>query len=65
MKAKIKQADSYNIISINEDSIRWTDTNKIIITVPAGKDPIDTFVGYCLTEAASPVVSEIDSQLSK
>jgi hypothetical protein len=65
MKAKIKQAQNYNIISLNEDSVRWTDTNKVIITVPAGKDPLDTFVRYCLTEAASPVVSELDSQLSK
>lgn len=64
MKATVKQAQSFQIISVNSDSIRWHDTNKIIISVPSGQDPIDVFVRYCLTESASPVVSEIERQLN-
>lgn len=64
MKAMAKQAQNFQIISALPDSIRWHDTNKIIISVPAGQDPIDVFVRYCLTEAASPVVTEIERQLS-
>lgn len=63
MKAKIKQAQSFNIISLSSDKIAWFDTGKMIISVPAGQDPTDVFVRYCLTEAASPVVAEIDNQL--
>jgi len=63
MKAKIRTAAKYNIISINKDSIRWFDTNRMIVSVPAGMDPIDVFTRYCLTEAAVPVVEEIDRQL--
>lgn len=63
MKAKIKQASSLNIISLNSDSVKWVDSNKQIVSVPAGMDPLDVFVRYCLTEAAAPVVAEMERQL--
>jgi hypothetical protein len=63
MKAKIRTAAKYNIIKIQHDAIRWFDTNRMIVSVPAGMDPIDVFTRYCLTEAAVPVVEEIDRQL--
>jgi hypothetical protein len=64
MKASIKQAEKMQIILIHEDSIRWFDTNKNIITVPPGKDPTDTFVRFCLTEQGSTVAAEMERQLS-
>lgn len=64
MKAKIKQAESLNIIKLSGDGVRWTDSNKMIISVPAGMDPADVFVRYCLTEQASPVVAELEKQLT-
>jgi hypothetical protein len=63
MKAKIRIAAKYNVIKLDRDAIRWFDTNKMIISVPAGQDPTDVFTRYCLTEAAVPVVEEIDRQL--
>ena len=63
MKSKIRQAVSYQIIKADNDAVKWFDTNKIIVSVPAGQDPVDVFVRYCMTEAASPVVAEIERQL--
>lgn len=63
MRAKLSQASKYQIISISQDGVRWFDTNKLIVSVPAGKDPMDVMVRYCLTDAASPVVTEIERQL--
>jgi len=63
MKSKIKQAVSYQIIKTDNDAIKWFDTNKYIISVPVGQDPVDVFVRYCMTEAAAPVVGEIERQL--
>lgn len=63
MKTKIRMAQKYNIIKLNSDGIRWFDSNQLIVSVPAGKDPLDVFVRYCLTEAAVPVIEEIDRQL--
>jgi hypothetical protein len=63
MKSKIRQAVSYQIIKADKDAIKWFDTNKHIISVPVGQNPIDVFVRYCMTEAAAPVVAEIERQL--
>lgn len=63
-KAKVKKAMKYNIISHKGGHIIWTDTNKHIIAVPAGKDPVDIFVRYCMTENGSVVMSEIERQLA-
>jgi len=63
MKAKIRQAISFQIIKADKTGIKWFDTNKLIISVPAGQDPVDVFVRYCMTEAAAPVVAEIERQL--
>jgi hypothetical protein len=64
MKAKIRQAAKYQIIKLDRDGVRWFDSSQLIVSVPAGKDPIDVFVRYCLTEAAAPVVEQIEKQLS-
>ena len=37
MKSKIRQAISYQIIKADNDAVKWFDTNKIIVSVPAGK----------------------------
>lgn len=63
MKTLLSQATKYQIINLNEKGAYWFDTNKMIVSVPAGKDPMDVFVRYCMTEAAVPVVEEIKRQL--
>jgi len=63
MKAKLRQAEKMQIVKLSEDAIRWYDTNKNIIIVPPGKDPMDIFVRYCLTEGGAAVVAQIDKEL--
>ncbi len=63
MKAKIRMAAKYGIINLGRDGARWTDTNKLIVSVPAGKDPLDIMLRFCLTEAGTPTVEELDRQL--
>lgn len=63
MKAKIRMASKYGIINLGKSGVRWTDTNKLIVSVPAGKDPLDIMLRFCLTEAGTPTVEELDRQL--
>lgn len=63
MKTKILQAQKYQIINMRDNGVYWFDSGKMIVSVPAGKDPVDVFVRYCLTDAASAVVEEIERQL--
>lgn len=64
MKTLLSQASKYQVINLNEKGAFWFDSNKLIVSVPAGKDPMDVFVRYCMTEAAVPVVEEIKRQLN-
>ena len=63
MKTLVSQASKYQIIRLNQNGAFWFDSNKLIVSVPAGKEPMDVFVRYCMTEAAVPVVEEIKKQL--
>jgi len=63
MKTKIKMAEKYQVIKLAADGVKWFDTNKLIVSVPAGKDPLDVFVRYCMTEAAVPIVEEMEKQI--
>ena len=65
MKSKIKLAQKYQIVSMSSKSVTWFDSGNHILSVPEGKDPVDVFVRYCMTEAATPVVEEIDRQLNR
>ena len=65
MKAKMRQAEKFQILKLDPDGVRWFDTGKLIVSVPAGKKPLDILVRYCLTEAAVPVVEEIEKQLNR
>lgn len=62
MRSKIKNAVDYQVIKLDPDAIRWFDTNQQILSVPAGMDPMDVFVRYCLTEKGVPIVEELDKQ---
>ena len=57
-------AAKYQIIKLEKDGVRWFDSNNLIVSVPEGKDPLDVFVRYCLTEAAVPVVEEMERQMN-
>lgn len=63
MKSKMSQAKKYQVIKVKNDGVFWYDSSKLIVSVPSGKDPMDIFVRYCMTEAAAPVVAEIERQL--
>ena len=64
MKSKVNQAIKYQIVRVDKRGAYWFDTGKLIVSVPEGKDPVDVLVRYCMTDAASPLVAEIERQLS-
>lgn len=63
MKVLLRQAKDYQIISIKSDSVRWFDSNTIIVSVPHGQDAEDIAVRFLLTEKGASVVEEIEKQL--
>ena len=63
MKSRVMMAKKYQILKLDRSGVKWFDSNKLIVSVPAGKDPVDVAVRYLLTEDAVSVVEEIDRQL--
>tara|TARA_S200002703_G_scaffold134340_1_gene122811 strand:- start:2708 stop:3541 length:834 start_codon:yes stop_codon:yes gene_type:complete len=63
MKALLRQAKDYQVIKVAKDSVRWFDSNTIIVSVPHGQDPEDIAVRFMLTEKGASVVEEIEKQL--
>lgn len=63
MKAKIRMAIKYGIIEISNGAARWKDSNTMIVSVPAGKDGVNTLLRFLLTDAGAATVEELDRQL--
>ena len=64
-RAIIKQAADYQIINLRPDSCKWYDSNSMIVSVPAGQDPTDVMVRFCLTEKGASVLSDLEDRLEK
>jgi len=64
-KATIKQALDYQVIKSSRDSVRWYDSNGIIVSVPHGQDAIDIMSRFCLTEKGASALASIQDELDK
>jgi hypothetical protein len=63
MKAKIRMAMKYGVIDVSKGGARWKDSGNLIVSVPEGKDGVETLLRFLLTEAGAPTVEELDRQL--
>lgn len=64
-RASIQQASDYQIINLKDSACYWFDSNSMIVSVPAGQDPMDVMVRFCLTEKGAPVLADIEERLDK
>jgi hypothetical protein len=64
-RSTVKQASDYQFIKLKPDGAYWFDSNQLIVSVPAGQDPIDVLTRFCLTEKGSAVLSNLEDKLSK
>ena len=64
-RSAIIQSNDFQIISCKPDGVYWFDSGRLIISVPAGQDPKDMMVRFCLTEKGASVYEELISRLEK
>jgi hypothetical protein len=64
-KAVIIQAVDFQILKKSSESMKWYDSNKNIITTPAGQDTLDVMARFCLSDKGALVYTEILDRLSK
>lgn len=64
-RSVIQQAADYQLIKLNKDSVKWFDSNSMIVSVPVGQDPLDVIARFCLTEKGSSVLSTLEERLER
>lgn len=64
-RSAVIQATDFQILAAKPDGVYWFDSGRLIISVPAGQDPTDIMVRFCLTEKGASVYEEIVSRLEK
>jgi len=64
-RTMVMQGFDFQIITDKKGAVVWTDTGKIILSIPVGQDRIDTVTRFCMTDKGSSVLSEIERQLNE
>lgn len=64
-RATIVQAKDWQLINVKKDGVYWFDSNKLIVSVPVGQDPMDVAVRFCLTEKGASVLSSLEERLER
>lgn len=64
-RAVLRQANDYQLINVKPDSVRWFDSNSLIVSVPHGQDPVTILTRFCLTERGASVLSDLEDQLER
>ena len=64
-RAQVHQAKDFDIIKVKSDGVYWTDSNTLIVSIPAGMDGYDVMTRFCLTEKGSLVHERIKEELAK
>lgn len=65
VRSAVIQAKDFQILALKPDGVYWFDSGRLIISVPAGQDPTDMMVRFCLTEKGATVYEELVSRLEK
>ena len=64
VKSNILLAIDFQILKSAKDGMYWFDNNRIICATPVGKNTVDVFTSFCMTQDGDSVYSEIKKQLS-
>lgn len=64
-RSAVIQANDFQIITCKPDGVYWFDSGRLILSVPAGQDPVDIMVRFCLTEKGVSVYEEVVARLEK
>ena len=62
-RSSVQQAKDYQILNMKANGVYWFDSNKLIVSVPVGQDPLDTMIRFCLTEKGASTLSLIEERL--
>lgn len=59
----LHQAGEYQVLMFKKDSVRWFDSNREIISVPIGEEPLDVLTRFCMTERGAATYESIKDKM--
>lgn len=65
VRSTIMSAIAWNLVKSDSDGLKWYDSNRLIVSTPAGQDTIDIATRFCLSERGALVLEELEKELSK
>lgn len=65
VRSIVQQAKEYQFIRCSDSGVYWFDSNQLIVSVPAGLDPVDVATRFCMTEKGAAVLSNLEEKLGK
>ena len=65
VRSVVQQAKEYQFINCKSSGVHWYDSNQLIVSVPAGMDPVDVMTRFCMTEKGAAVLSNLEEKLAK
>ncbi len=65
VRSVVQQAKEYQFIKCTPSAVNWFDSNQLIVSVPAGMDPVDVATRFCMTEKGAAVLSNLEEKLAK
>jgi hypothetical protein len=63
LRASVITAVDFQILKQTADGMYWYDSNALIMPTPLGKDTLDVFVRFLMTDTGNPVRDEVERQL--
>ena len=63
-RSAVMQAVDFQILRNSSEGMYWFDSNRLIVSTPAGMDSVDVMTRFCLTEKGAPVYEQILARLN-
>lgn len=63
-RSAVMQAREFQILKVSSGAVSWYDTNRQIVSVPVGSDPIDVVVRFFMTEKGASTYEKVLEELN-
>lgn len=63
-RSAVMQAGDFQILKLSESGVYWYDNNRLIVSVPAGTDPIDVATRFFMTEKGASAYDKVVEELN-
>lgn len=64
-RSTVQQAFDFEILRDNGGAVVWADTNKMVVSIPAGMNKVEVLTRFVMTDQGASTLAEIERQLAE